>query len=385
MKIRFISDIHAELNMTYSPTEFVDIMHTKKDADVTLIAGDLNTNIEEAKSFLNTYFKDEKVIFIGGNHTLCGYDVNNNATVQEIINDHKKEFNGQWKFLENDYIWLSNDIAVIGCVGWTDYRYHDYKEYHSMVDEQGRRLDQDGNLLPIDPRDTPEFKEKVKAIWNDEKKDYDTLNEKFRRLYASVAPKTNERVDTTFKKRVSKEVYNNYMNWLNSLNKQGKYEFSLKDYIRTNKRVAEEGMNDFRFGKMPSKTLIFGKPFRFLRPDDCLKFHRQSKRIIKKCYNEIVAKNPNATIILMTHHPFTTKCASIKHKGEPLNAAFISNCNSWLKKFKQIKYYCCGHVHNRAFKKLGDIEIVCNPMGYLYYNEHKYDIPFNINYILDVN
>ena len=60
MKIRFISDLHSALNMTYSPTEFVDIMKAKMPADITLIAGDMSANIDEAKSFLNTYFKDEK-------------------------------------------------------------------------------------------------------------------------------------------------------------------------------------------------------------------------------------------------------------------------------------------------------------------------------------
>jgi len=61
MKIRFISDIHAGLNMTYTPTEFVTHMLKKEPADVTLIAGDMDADIYEAKKFLENYFKDEKV------------------------------------------------------------------------------------------------------------------------------------------------------------------------------------------------------------------------------------------------------------------------------------------------------------------------------------
>ena len=42
MKIRFISDIHAGLNMTYAPTEFVEYMKKLEPVDYTLIAGDMD-------------------------------------------------------------------------------------------------------------------------------------------------------------------------------------------------------------------------------------------------------------------------------------------------------------------------------------------------------
>lgn len=376
MKIRFISDIHAALNMTYSPTEFVDIMKTKESADVTIIAGDMSADIEEAKIFLNNYFSNEKVIFIGGNHIVYN---KRNESITEILDDYKREFNDKWKFLENDYVWLNDDIAIIGCIGWTDYKYHDYKLYHDMTDECGRPVDQEGNLLPEDPTETPEFKAEIRKIWNEEKFNADEADKKMTELYRSVTPGPSERVDTTFKNRVSEEVYNNYINWFEGRSRQGKYEYSQKDYTRYNKRQAFDCMNDFRCGKIEIKPDIV-----YMKPDDCLKFHKESKKAIKKCYKEILAKNPNATIILVTHHPFTTKCKSERFKGEALNAAFMSNCDKWLKNFQNIKYYHCGHVHSRFFNKLKDIQIICNPMGYLYYNEHKYDKPFNINYIIEI-
>lgn len=381
MRIRFISDIHAGINTTYSPTNFVDIMHSKKPADVTLIAGDMDADIDEAKAFLNKYFSNERVIFIGGNHITYH---ENALSFPDILNTYQQEFNGQWKFLENDYVWLNDNIAVIGCIGWTDYKYHSYKLYHKMEDEFGRALDQQGNLLPINPTETPEFKAKVREIWDKNPSDYSIIDKELKALYESVTPKYNERVDTTFKERVSKEVYENYINWLEGKQRQGKYEYSQKDYTDYNKQYALRIMNDFRYGNMKSKTKIFGKYLRPLNPDDCLKFHRQSKQYIKKAYKEITAKNPNATVILMTHHPFTNKCESPEYKGGYLNAAFISNCNTWLKQFKQLKYYHCGHVHSRFFDKLGNIQIVCNPMGYLPYHEETANIPFDINHIIEI-
>ena len=380
MKIRFISDIHVGLNMTYSPTEFVDIMKSKKPADVTLIAGDMDADIEEAAKFLNTYFRNEKVIFIGGNHILYN---NRGKTISELIKDYE-HFDGDWKFLENNYVWLNNDIVVIGCIGWTDYKYHSYKEYHSMTDEYGRPVDQEGNLLPEDPTQTEEFKAKLKKIWNEENFDKEKADQEMIDLYRSVTPGPAERVDTTFKNRVSEEVYNNYINWFEGRNRQGKKEFSIKDYVNYNKNIARRCMNDFHYGRMPEINPIT-KEYRYMTPDDCEKFHKESKKYIKFAYNKIIEKNPNATIILMTHHPFTKKCESVKYHGEPLNAAFISDEDKWLKQFPNIKYLHCGHVHQRFFTKLSDKQIICNPMGYLYYYENIQDIPFNINYLLDIN
>ena len=102
MKIRFISDIHAGLNMTYAPTEFVEYMKKLEPADYTLIAGDMDADIDEAATFLKTYFKNEKVIFVAGNHVCYG---NRNTPLLDLLDQYKKEFSGDWKFLENDYVW----------------------------------------------------------------------------------------------------------------------------------------------------------------------------------------------------------------------------------------------------------------------------------------
>ena len=380
MKIRFISDIHAGLNMTYAPTEFVEYMKKLEPADYTLIAGDMDADIDEAATFLKTYFKNKKVIFVAGNHVCYG---NRNTPLLDLLDQYKKEFNGDWKFLENDYVWLNDDIAVIGCIGWTDYKYHSYKEYHSMTDESGRPVDQEGKLLPVDPTETPEFKAELKKIWNEEKFNVDVANQKMTDLYRSVTPGPSERVDTTFKNRVSEEVYNNYINWFEGRSRQGKKEYSIKDYVNYNKSIARRCMNDFHYGRM-SEISPITREYRYMTPDDCEKFHKESKKYIEFAYNKIVEKNPNATIILMTHHPFTKKCESAKYRGEPLNAAFISDEDKWLKKFPNIKYLHCGHVHSRCFDKTGNKQIIANPMGYLAHYEDRVEPAFNINYILDI-
>lgn len=331
MKIRFISDIHAGLNMTYSPTEFVDIMKSKESADVTLIAGDMDADIEEAKIFLDQYFKDEKVVFVGGNHIVYN---TRNKPLSILLNEYKKTFNSQWKFLENDYIWLNKDIAVIGCIGWTDFLFgHQTKsQYIKQIEKEKayREKHKETNSLLGDGKKVPIYY--MGILPDNPAQEYDELD------------------------MGNKDSY------------RGR---RMKDAVRN--------MNDYNCGKV-----IRNGEIDYLRPMDTYEMHKKSLKAIKKCYKEIVAKNPNATVILITHHPFSKKCESAKYKNDPLNAAFISDHDNWLKGFKNIKYHHCGHVHSRCFKKAGDINIICNPMGYLAYYENIQDKPFDINYILEI-
>ena len=348
MKIRFISDIHYYLNLETEPTEFESIMSKMEPADVTLIAGDLNCDTVEAMSFLQRYFPNEQVVFTGGNHTLAVYKPGNTIPIQDVIANHKatfnaKRFGGLWHFLENDYIQLSEKVFCIGCCGWTNFEYgHQtksqyvreierekrYREKHQTVDTGeifGKGTDFDHGVQPVHFCG-PELPDDPAAY-------YDEI------------------------KMGDKEGY------------RGR---RMRDAIRH--------MNDYNYGKIRRSDGSID----ILRPLDTYNMHQESLKYIEKAYKEIVEKCPDATIILMTHHPFSTKCVSGRFKDDPLTSAFVSPHDRWLKKFDQIKYIHCGHVHQRFFTKLGDKQLICNSLGYLYYYEHKQAKPFNINYIVEV-
>ena len=333
MKIRFISDIHYYLNYETEATELLDILNHKEPADVTLIAGDCSACLDEMDSFLNKWFPNEKVIFINGNHSVYFRPA---KPMEDIIQEYRDKFNGNWKFLENDYVWLNDDIAVIGCIGWTDFLI-DYETKSQYV----KRINKRKEYIRTHPKqyfgDDPDFGGWREVIYTDNLPDDPALY----------------------------------------------YEESLlgdkKRHRAFRMRDAQRGMNDYNYG-----VVKYRKGIRGMTAMDTYKWHRQSLKAIKRCYNEIIAKNPNATIILMTHHPFVKNCVSPRYKDSPLNASFVSNHNNWLKKFPNIKYLHCGHVHQRFFKKVIGKQLICNPMGYIYYGENKYETPFNINLILDV-
>lgn len=336
MKIRIISDIHYYLNLTYSPTEFEHVMSKIEPADVTLVAGDMDAEISEATAFLQKYFPHERVVFVGGNHILYN---NRNKTIQQLLQDYSS-FQCDWRFLENDYVWLDENIAVIGCIGWTNFEYGHItrSKYIKDVNREKARRERE-QFIDTDKIFGKEYGSGMQRV-----------------IYCGELP----------------DDPGAYYDEIGMGNRESYRGRRMKDAVNM--------MNDYRYGKIQREDGNID----ILRPSDTYNMHRESLKAIKRCYNEIVEKNPTATIILMTHHPFTTKCVGRRYKDDVLTASFVSDHDRWLKKFKNIKYLVCGHVHQRFFTNLGDKKVIANPAGYFAYYEHIQDVKFDPNYMIEI-
>lgn len=154
-----------------------------------------------------------------------------------------------------------------------------------------------------------------------------------------------------------------------------------KQTIR-NETMAEAGsrMNDFKWGK---ENNMF-----YLSPEYYLKLHKKAKKEVKRCHDEILSVNPNAKIILMTHHGLSPKMISPKYKKGLLNASYVSDLENWIdKKLPNVKLVISGHVHNRCDFIFGkrNIRYIVNPCGYIPYNEDKNDPKFNPNLFVETD
>ena len=163
-----------------------------------------------------------------------------------------------------------------------------------------------------------------------------------------------------------------------------KYEpiTKLTKQIIRNETMAEAGarLNDFKWGKENKRF--------YLSPEYYLKLHKQAKKEIIKCHNEILAINPNAKIILMTHHCLSSKCISEKYKKGLLNASYCSDLENWVdKELPGIKLVISGHVHNRCDFTFGkrNVKYIINPCGYIPYNEPFNKPKFNPNLFVETD
>lgn len=171
--------------------------------------------------------------------------------------------------------------------------------------------------------------------------------------------------------------------WTTLYGLPSKYEpvEKLTKQIIRNETMAEAGsrMNDFKWGKE-------NKHF-YLSPEYYLKLHKLAKKEVKRCHDEILKINPEAKIILMTHHGLSPQIISEEYKKGLLNASYTSDLENWVdKKLPGIKLVISGHVHNRCDFMFGkrNVRYIVNPCGYIPYNkEDKNDPPFNPNLIID--
>lgn len=141
---------------------------------------------------------------------------------------------------------------------------------------------------------------------------------------------------------------------------------------------ARAKLNDFQWGNESQK--------KGLSPEYYLKLHKLAKRKIKNCHEEILSINPNAKIILMTHHCLSPQCICEKYRKGLTNASYTSDLEKWIDKtLPGVKLVISGHVHNRNDFTFGKrcIRYIINPCGYIRYNEPFQEKKFNPNLIID--
>lgn len=324
-KIRIISDIHFDNRINGrdkdSPVEdslFYNKYYTalhNENTDVTLIAGDLASCLDNYNDFLHTFFENKNCIFVGGNHDLYQ---RTDKTIYEIKDELKHAFpldHTHWHYLDNDWMWIPNaktEVAVIGSTLYTDYTHNPF-----TVETYNKRQLQMHTFMS---------------------------------LYG-LNPGEYVPVQKLTKSLVKKE----------------------------NKLIASEYLNDFRWG--------YEKRYKNITPDTYIKLNKLAKKRIIECHDEILKINPNAKIILLTHHCLSPKCIDERYKDSILNASYTSNDEKFVEKLSGIKLVISGHVHCRKDFTFGKnhVKYIINACGYIprgedYRDENDF---FNPNLILD--
>lgn len=354
-KFLIASDIHyGSINSGHKMDDF----YIEPDFDCALLAGDVGVYDQEISYILNTYFKDKKVCFLGGNHMTY---LNPTEEIHSIINRHKKDYplDSDWSFLENDYK-IINDVIIIGCNLYTNYKLKCGVLRKRTVNKNDEPTDINGRVLIKDPRESEEFlvkRQQIMEAYFDHTIDGpDTV---LKDLYNSVSPALNE-FDSHFKARVSEEVYNRWHAYEEDQKNQGYKEYTLEEYKRWNQNIAYRCMNDFRYGRIFDSKSLLG--IRNLEPKDYEKWHKESLKYIDKIYKQF--ENTDYKIIVMTHHCPTAKLMGRQWKNSDINASYYSNLESFIKKHSKIKHWICGHIHDRKEVQIGQCRVIANPYGY---------------------
>ena len=103
-----------------------------------------------------------------------------------------------------------------------------------------------------------------------------------------------------------------------------------------------------------------------MRPIDTVKMHFESKRYIE----ETVKANADKPIVVITHMGPTYESINEKYRHEPVsNGAYVSDLSDLILDHPQIKFWVHGHVHDPVDYMVGDCRVLCNPRGYIPWEE----------------
>ena len=140
VKLRIISDTHFDTEINGLDYNKKGIRHSSfghyfyksllQDFDgITLIAGDLASSVKNTNLFLEGFFKDKPVIFIQGNHS---YYQKTTKSIYEITQELREAFpitHAFWKFLENEWIWIPGTNSQVAIIGSCFYTDYKYKTF----------------------------------------------------------------------------------------------------------------------------------------------------------------------------------------------------------------------------------------------------------------
>lgn len=131
---------------------------------------------------------------------------------------------------------------------------------------------------------------------------------------------------------------------------------------------AQYGMVDYR------KTRIGGA---MLHAKDTQRTHNLMRyQLMKFCESF----DENEKLYIVTHHGPSFKSCNKRFEGSPLNAAFYSHMDEFVKVCKA-KVWHHGHTHASQRYMIGSTIVICNPMGYNMGNENIY---FEPKLVLDI-
>ena len=98
-----------------------------------------------------------------------------------------------------------------------------------------------------------------------------------------------------------------------------------------------------------------------MRPIDTVHLHIASKRFIE----DTVKANEDKPIVVITHMAPSYESVNEKYKGEWSNGAYCSELSNWILDYPCIKAWVHGHVHDPVDYMIGETRVLCNPRGYL--------------------
>jgi DNA repair exonuclease SbcCD nuclease subunit len=134
-------------------------------------------------------------------------------------------------------------------------------------------------------------------------------------------------------------------------------------------------MNDYKVVQnfYPEKSL-----YHKLTPEHTHTVHNATKNY----FNKVLRDNTDKPAVVITHHAPSFMSVNEKYKHDTtMNGGYASNMSDFILDHSNIKYWVHGHMHDPVDYMIGDTRVLCNPRGYVPYEEKN---GFDVNFTFDL-
>jgi len=119
--------------------------------------------------------------------------------------------------------------------------------------------------------------------------------------------------------------------------------------------LAANHMNDFRLIYAETDATLL-QP---LSPEMTVERHSQSVAFIRGALEQ----HRGQKCFVLTHHAPSPRSISREYQGDGLNPAFASDLSPLISKYQPV-IWAHGHMHGSTRYRIGETEVICNPLGY---------------------
>jgi len=123
-------------------------------------------------------------------------------------------------------------------------------------------------------------------------------------------------------------------------------------------------MNDFRIISHPNTM------YELFSPELAYEEHLNAMDYIKS----VVDAKPDGKFVVVGHHAPSKLSVKPRYQNDPLtNGAYSSDLSEFILDRPQIKMWTHGHTHDTFDYMIGTTRVLCNPRGYIYYEDRADD------------
>lgn len=138
--------------------------------------------------------------------------------------------------------------------------------------------------------------------------------------------------------------------------------YSIKGYMN-DYRIIEDSSNPVHYrdadGNFHTRTSKFS-------PEQSVVEHKAMLKLI----DDVCAGLPNEKIVVVGHHAPSKLSTKPKYQNDTMvNGAYSSDLSNFILDRPMIKVWTHGHTHDKFDYMIGSTRIVCNPRGYIHYED----------------